>query len=253
MPPVSTDSYSVSSGLGLIRVWMQDPNQPRSNSMPELLGGNHGSFSGTQGWKAFGHGGIAVEQASGDSASISCGTISELAGATKVSIFAVGWKNETASNWGVGCFNVNNNRIGVVWVGGTCYTIFENGVASSPGVGSSVSGRITVGATFDAEDTGINRDKLWINGAQQTLGAGGSDPPTSLTASAGDFKIGPYAVGGLYANGMFERVYLAVGQAWNNAQMQRLHYDPDSIFARRNLAVPAALGGAGAAYLLLNG
>jgi len=254
MPFGSTDGSSGDSlSSGLVRAWRQDHHAPRSGIMPDLAAGAHGVFVGNQDW-TIQQNRLMVRHASADSPSISCGTIAEIAGAAKISIFAVGYKNSGSGTLAVGCINSGNNRVAMGWLGGTFYLMFENGAASSPAVGSSASGRVTFGATYDGTETGWARDKAWINGVAQTLTPAGSSPPATLTASAGDFKIGPMVLYSSYADGLIGLVYLWVGRAITDHEHQLLHRDPDILFRRSpDRALVGLEQSVGAAYLALQG
>lgn len=102
------------------------------------------------------------------------------------------WARKGAGARSISCgFSITNSRLLVLWdTDGTSYFCVENGGGVFPSCAiADTAGWHHIVLVFDGSLASGSRIKAYVNGVLQTLAAAGT-PPTSLSGSMGDFKVG---------------------------------------------------------------
>jgi hypothetical protein len=110
-----------------------------------------------------------------------------------------------------GASGLDYKRFGIQQASGKIYLVAESGTgsASYPNISySNTSSWVHVAAVYDGTLSGISRWKLYLNGALQTLTAGGADPHATLYTNLNAFCIGIFATYS-YGNASYSGVTLS--------------------------------------------
>src|SRR5208283_5396752 len=162
---------------------------------------------------------------------LSSAAISELASASRVTIFAVGNIASSTATWTCGSWLNDNNRFGISNQSGSCYFLISNGTSVYPSTPNLPASPFSVGMAYDGtQATATNRLVVCINGVKQTITSGGTIP-TTLSSTAYPFYIGYDMTDSIYQTGETELVALWAGRTLTAGELTILHENPCSLWS----------------------
>jgi hypothetical protein len=157
--------------------------------------------------------------ASASSQYFDCGVIPAMAGVSKATIFASGFR-ASGNRWFVGIGSRNSYRFNIMlWEDNNSYSACEDGGICYV-FHAAPTGYFTAALVYDYSAS----DQLvqYINGVKASTGLAGGVIPASLSA-VDKFEIGAETGNARYAQGLVEQAYLWAGRAMTPSDVWELH------------------------------
>lgn len=224
--PGNAVNRSAPLNRGLVSWWMTLPNRlgGGGNTFRDLMGRNHGTLTNGPTWsgnrRLGGFGSIAGTSAA--SSWVDCSRITQLDGATRVTIRGWIYRSSTGSIAGFGRSPNTSNRVGIIWYSdGNLYFCVDTGAGQAyRSVAQAGTGWHYVELDYDGSLAGTARIAAYVDGVSKTGSTSGT-PPSSIPSHANSFGINTYAdgTGGggqVIGNGSYDDVSITVNSAFSS-------------------------------------
>lgn len=196
---------------------------------------NHGTLQSGTTWAA-GQSGWSSSFPGSTANEVNCGV--PLSGQTLKTMTIAGWmfRSSTANLVSFGYGDTSSNRFDILWFTDTnVYFQIENGSTNFPNVVFNQTGWHHFASVLD---NGAQR--AYIDGAKQTLTAGGSGTPSSY-AITGNFRIGEEQSNSRDSNGQIDGVVL-YNRALSDSEVAALAEDSWQLYRRQSWKLTVAMG-----------